>query len=77
MPERDPNEDKDDDENQELPRNKRRETKIKKDDPEQDDVVVWKYPFGGRMLRVETPAEIPRDVWDKLKSYIDILEPPK
>ena len=36
-------------------------------------VITWKY----KALRVHTPDDITREVWEKLKAYVDILEPPK
>jgi hypothetical protein len=40
-----------------------------------DDVLVWLYPFHGRKLRIETPATITKDVWNKINRYLQALDP--
>ena len=47
------------------------------DDIDQEGVIVWKYPFKGKMLRIETPEDITSDLWNKLKRYIEVLQPDK
>jgi hypothetical protein len=37
--------------------------------------VVWSYPCEGNEVRVETPQNLTKEVWEKLKRYIDVLEP--
>ena len=44
---------------------------------EQTGVIVWKYPYKDKTLRVETPEDMPREVWEKLNRYISVLEPEK
>jgi hypothetical protein len=46
-------------------------------DPEDDHegIVVWKYPFKGKMFRIETPENISVELCEKLKKYIDVLKP--
>ena len=44
-------------------------------DPDQVGVIVWKYPYKGKTLRVETPEDMPKEVWQKLSAYIGVLEP--
>jgi hypothetical protein len=45
------------------------------EDDNQEGVVVWKYPFKGRTLRIETPEDMTPEIWNKLKRYIDVLNP--
>jgi hypothetical protein len=47
------------------------------DESEQLGVIVWKYPYKGKSLRVETPEDMSREVWEKLNRYITVLEPEK
>lgn len=44
-------------------------------DDDQDGVIVWKYPFQGKMLRVETPENMTKEIWEKLNKYIQVLSP--
>lgn len=44
---------------------------------DQVGVTVWQYPFKGRVFRVETPEDMPREVWEKLNRYVSVLEPAK
>jgi hypothetical protein len=40
-------------------------------------VTVWQYPFKGKTFRIETPEELPREIWEKLSRYLNVIEPPK
>lgn len=40
-------------------------------------VTVWQYPFKGKVFRIETPDDMPREVWEKLSRYVSVLEPDK
>ena len=54
-----------------------RRTSLPTDDIDQEGVIVWKYPFKGKTLRIETPEDITHELWNKLKRYIEVLEPEK
>jgi hypothetical protein len=41
----------------------------------QEGVIVWTYPCAGKFLRVETPENMTKEIWDKLMKYIQVLEP--
>jgi hypothetical protein len=43
------------------------------DEPDSPGVITWKY----KALRVHTPDDMTREIWEKLKAYVDILEPSK
>jgi hypothetical protein len=45
----------------------------RQDEPDPPGAITWKY----KDLRVHTPDDMSREVWEKLKAYVDILEPPK
>lgn len=45
------------------------------DGNEQFGVIVWKYPFQGKMLRIETPENLTNEIWEKLNRYIQVLKP--
>lgn len=47
----------------------------RQEDDDQDGIVVWKYPFKGKMLRIETPENISKELCEKLQRYIDVLKP--
>jgi hypothetical protein len=38
---------------------------------------VWSFSEAGGMVRVETPDPLPRVLWERLKRYVDVLEPAK
>jgi hypothetical protein len=40
------------------------------------DIVVWVHNDSGVAVRVETPVRLSREVWERLRSYVDILKPP-
>jgi hypothetical protein len=39
------------------------------------EVNTWSYSEAGGTVRVETPIPLPRALWERLKRYVDILEP--
>jgi hypothetical protein len=45
------------------------------EDVEQAGVIVWKYPFQGKNLRIETPENLTKEIWEKLNKYIQVLKP--
>jgi hypothetical protein len=36
---------------------------------------VWSFREAGGMVRVESPDPLPRVLWERLKRYVDVLEP--
>lgn len=38
-------------------------------------VSTWSYNFKGMNLRLETPEELPFELWDKLNAYVQLLKP--
>jgi len=44
-------------------------------EPHQADAVVWSHPYQGMFVKVETPADIPLPLWEKLNSYVQVLKP--
>jgi len=38
-------------------------------------VVIWTYRFEGKSFHIETPEDITTELCDKLKRYIDVLNP--
>jgi hypothetical protein len=42
---------------------------------DQSGVIVWKYPVQGMTLRVETPENMTKEIWEKLNKYIQVLKP--
>jgi len=45
------------------------------DDPNRDDVEVWTYRVEGKPFRIEYPASMTKEVWEKLKRFLHALEP--
>lgn len=41
----------------------------------QEGVIVWKYPCGDNFLRLETPENMTKEIWEKLNKYIQVLKP--
>ena len=41
----------------------------------QQGVIVWTYPCGDKMLRIETPENMTKEIWEKLNKYIQVLQP--
>ncbi len=41
----------------------------------QDDKNRWSYREAGGTVRLETPDPLPRALWERLKRYVDMLEP--
>ena len=39
------------------------------------DANVWTYTVAGKTVRLETPTEMPRALWEVLDRYVDILKP--
>jgi len=40
-----------------------------------EGVIVWTYPCGDKMLRIETPENMTKEIWEKLNKYIQVLQP--
>lgn len=38
---------------------------------------VWTYTVAGKTVRLETPLEMPRALWEVLDKFVDILKPPE
>ncbi len=36
---------------------------------------VWQYKEAGGLVRLETPDPLPKALWDRLKKYVEMLEP--
>jgi hypothetical protein len=45
------------------------------DDLSRDDVEVWTYRVEGKPFRIEYPANMTKEVWEKLKRFLHALEP--
>ena len=39
------------------------------------EINVWVFTEDGRTVRLETPDQLSKKLWDRLKKYVDVLEP--
>jgi hypothetical protein len=42
---------------------------------ESNEVNVWNFSHAGKTVRLETPAGLDKDLWEKLNSYVQLLKP--
>jgi hypothetical protein len=52
-------------------------TEIKRDFdvPTHIDSNVWDFSFGGKTVRLVTPTELDKSLWEKLNAYVQLLKP--
>lgn len=44
--------------------------------PQSSRPSVWERWEGGRVVfRIETPEPMPRDLWERLRRYVDVIKP--
>ena len=43
--------------------------------PPAEDTNVWNFSFKGENVRLETPPELSKPLWEKLNSYVQLLKP--
>jgi len=46
-----------------------------KTDNPRNGSTVWVFQYKGRQLKVETPEVMPKELWEKLNAYVQILKP--
>lgn len=53
-------------------------SKVQEERPHRRDASInaWDFTEAGGTVRVETPNPLPRALWERLKRYVEILEPP-